>query len=103
MSENPSHWDTVALQRIENIMEQHLWLVQRVKTLEALHAQMFTVMIKEFPKYFAADTALGIVTNDEELGGEMLPDITPVDLRTAAEIANGECFRLTDMVAMDAG
>lgn len=58
-------------------------------------------LVKEFPKHFAGDIALGIAQDGESLGGEKLPDIHPIDLRTEAEIARGECFHLTDFVTMD--
>lgn len=78
---------------------ERLELKQRA--LDAVQSQIFTVMVKEFPKYFAPDTALGIATDGEMLADEMLPDIEPIDLRSDAEKVRGECFHLTDIVTME--
>lgn len=59
------------------------------------------MLVKEYPKHFAGETALGIAADGESLGGEKLPDINPIDLRTPEEIARGECYNLTDLVTMD--
>jgi hypothetical protein len=76
-------------------------LERRVLTMEHRLSAMFAVMVKEFPKYFAGETVLGIATNGEILADEALPDIHPIDLRSDAEKERGEAFRLTDMVAME--
>lgn len=77
-------------------------LEQSTTAIKARNAEIFAVMVKEFPKYFAADTALGIATDGEKLGDEPLPDIHPIDLRSEAEKERGEAFQLTDFVDMDA-
>lgn len=89
--------------------ELGLQLLDRVQKLErdnrdlrARFAIMQQFFVREFPKFFAGETAIGIVTNGEELGGEKLPDIAPIDLRTEEEKAAGEVFHLTDLVDMGA-
>lgn len=77
-------------------------LKKRIEWVEGRFAEMRTVLMKEFPKYFAGDTALGIATNGETLGSEKLPDIHPIDLRSPAQIAAGESVNLSDLVRMDA-
>ena len=76
-------------------------LETRIKAMEARQNEIWNIMLKEFPRYFAGETALGIATNNETLGDEKLPDIEPIDLRSDDEKARGECFRLTDFVDMD--
>lgn len=77
-------------------------LEREQRELKARFAIMQMFFVKEFPKFFAGETAIGIVTNGEELGGEKLPDIAPIDLRTEEEKAAGEVFHLTDLVDMGA-
>lgn len=70
------------------------------RDLRARFAIMEAFFIKEFPKHFAGEAALVIATDNENLGGEILPDINPIDLRSDAEKASGECYQLTDFVRM---
>lgn len=73
-------------------------LERRVETVEADFAIMKAFFVKEFPQYFAGETVLGIATDGESLGGEVLPDVKPIDLRTVEEIARGEAYHLSDLV-----
>ena len=86
-----------------------LQLLDRVQKLErdnrelkAKFAIMHQFFVREFPKFFAGETAIGIASNGEVLGGEKLPDIAPIDLRTEEEKAAGEVFHLSDLVDMEA-
>lgn len=78
-------------------------LQREVRDLRARLSIITQFLVKQFPEYFAGETALGIATNGEKLGDTELPDIAPIDLRTADEIARGESYNLRDLVAMDAG
>ena len=66
----------------------------------------FTIMesffVREFPKYFAGDAPLVFAPNGEQLADDILPDLHAIDLRTEEEKANGECYRLSDLVDMGA-
>jgi hypothetical protein len=88
-------WELQLFDRLQKLEREH-------RDLKAKFAIMQTFFVKEFPKFFAGETAIGIVTNGEILGGEPLPDIAPIDLRTEEEKASGEAFHLSDMVDMGA-
>lgn len=78
-------------------------LAKRVDDIEEVKSQ-FAIMreffVREFPKYFAGEAPLVFAPDGENQGGEILPDIHAIDLRTEEEKANGECYQLSDLVDM---
>ncbi len=86
---------------LEILIEEITDLRRSHRDLQARFKIMQEFFVKEFPKHFAGEAALVLATDNEILGETVLPDINPIDLRSDAEKANGECYHLSDMVRFE--